>query len=50
MTNTEFMIREKSALGNPLLKSTKMQLRLVDGAIIVAFLSAFVGMLLILSK
>ncbi|MGA2247820.1 MAG: hypothetical protein ABSH48_22770 [Verrucomicrobiota bacterium] len=50
MTNTQFILREKSAGENPLLEATRMRLRLMDGAIILAFLGAFVGLLLILSK
>lgn len=50
MTNTEFMIREKNAGANPLLKATRMRLRLQDAGIIVAFLAAFIGLLLVLSR
>jgi hypothetical protein len=43
-------MRSKGEAENPLLKATQMRLRLVDGALILAFLSVFVGLLLLLSK
>lgn len=49
MTNTEFIVRQKSA-ENPLLKATQLRVSLIDGAIVLGFLAAFVGMLLLLSK
>jgi hypothetical protein len=50
MTNTEFMIRQKSGAHHPLFRVTEIQFRPVDAALIVAFLSAFVGLVLLLSK
>jgi hypothetical protein len=50
MTNTDFMLREKSAEANRLLRATRTRLCLVDGAIILAFLGAFVGLLLLLPR
>ena len=50
MTNTDFIMREKSGDGNPLFKATQLRLRLVDGAIILGLMAAFVGMVLLLSK
>lgn len=50
MTNTDFIVREKSGAENPLLKATQMRLRLVDGAIVLGLMAAFVGLVLLLSK
>lgn len=50
MMNTEFIMRNQCAEADRVLRKTKIQLRLVDGGIILAFVSAFLGLLLILSK
>ena len=50
MTNTEFLSRDRGTSENPLFQATQMRFRLVDGGIVLAFLSAFVGLLLLLSK
>lgn len=50
MTNTEFLTRDKSGKYEPLFKTWKTQTRVVDGALIVAFLLAFVGLVFLLSK
>jgi hypothetical protein len=47
MTHTEFITREKHGGQHPLFKG---QFRARDGALILAFLAAFVGLVLLLSK
>lgn len=49
MSNTEFIFREKNG-HNPLLKATQFRVSLVDGLIVLSFLAAFVGLVLLLSK
>lgn len=50
MTNTEFIVRQKSGGHHPLFRATEIQFRAVDAALIVVFLAAFVGLVLLLSK
>jgi len=50
MTNTEFISREKGGHHNPLFRATQIRLSLVDGAIALGFLAAFVGLVFLLSK
>jgi hypothetical protein len=50
MTNTEFIVREKHGGHHPLFKGTHLQFLVVDGAIILGVLAAFLGMVLLLSK
>lgn len=50
MTNTEFLTRNKCAAADRLLRDTQIRLRWVDGAIVLAFVGAFLSLLLILSK
>jgi hypothetical protein len=50
MTNTEFIVREKHGGHHPLFKSASIQFLVVDGAIILGVLAAFLGMVLLLSK
>jgi hypothetical protein len=50
MTNTEFLIRDKSGKYEPLFKTKEIQCRVVDSVLTVVFLSAFVGLLFLLSK
>ena len=50
MTNTEFIIREKSREHHPLFRTDEIYFHVVDGAMILGFLAVFVGMVLLLSK
>ena len=50
MTNTEFILREKNVSHRPLLKPEDIHFGVVDGALVVAFLAAFVGLVLLLAK
>jgi hypothetical protein len=50
MTNTEFIVRQKSGAHNPLLRATQIRLSLVDAALALGFLAVFVGLVLLLSK
>jgi hypothetical protein len=50
MTNTEFIVREKHGEHHPLFKSTQVHFLVVDGAIILGVLAAFLGLVLLLSK
>lgn len=43
-------MRIQCAEADRVLRKTKLQLRLVDGGMILAFVGAFIGLLLILSK
>jgi len=43
-------MRDKSGAENALVRATQVRLRLVDGALILAFLSVFIGLVLLLSK
>jgi hypothetical protein len=48
MTNTEFITREKHGPGPA--KLDEISAHAIDGAIILGFLTTFVGLLLLLSK
>ena len=50
MTNTEFIIREKNVRQHPLLKPDDIHFGVVDGALILGFLAAFMGLVFLLAK
>ena len=50
MTNTDFLVRDKSGKYEPLFKTKEVQNRVVDGALALAFLAVFVGLIFLLSK
>jgi hypothetical protein len=50
MTNTEFILREKSGGQVPLGKTSGIQFGLVEAALVLAFLGVFVGLVFLLSK
>lgn len=50
MTNTEFLIRDKSGKYEPLFRTKQIQTRVVDGVLIMVFLGAFVGLVFLLTK
>ena len=50
MTETEFIMRDKSGADHPWFNATEIRLRVVDGMLILAFLAAFLGLVLLLSK
>ncbi len=50
MTNTEFIVRKKSGSQHPLLKPENIQFGIVDGALGLACLAAFVALVFLLSK
>jgi hypothetical protein len=50
MTHTEFIVREKSGGHHPLFKNAEIRIHIVDAAIILGFLTTFVGLVLLLSK
>ena len=49
-THTDFLVRDKSGKYEPLFKTKEVQNRVVDGALVLAFLSVFVGLVFLLSK
>ena len=54
MTNTSFTVHEKSGVSqitlSPALKREKSHFGVIDGALIVGFLAAFVGLVFLLAK
>ena len=54
MTNTSFTVHEKSGVSHitltPSTKHRKSHFGLIDGALIVGFLGAFVGLVFLLAK
>jgi hypothetical protein len=50
MTNTEFIVRDKGGAHQPLWKPVGIHFSAVDGALILGFLAAFVGLVFLLSK
>jgi hypothetical protein len=54
MTNTNFMVREQSGVNQitllPMNKTQDSQFRLVDGALVIGFLGAFVALVFLLAK
>lgn len=53
MTNTEFVTRQKAAEHpphHPLFRTDEIYFHVTDGALILGFLAAFVGLVLLLSK
>jgi len=50
MTNTEFITRGKNNGNQPLFKGEGIHFGLVDGALILGFLAAFMGLVFLLSK
>jgi hypothetical protein len=50
MTNTEFIVRERSASRPPLLKPEQIHFGAVECALLLGFLAAFVGLVFLLSK
>ena len=50
MRETDFVMRESGTEPPPWFKTTPIQLRMVDGVLIVGFLAAFLGLVLLLSK
>ena len=50
MTHTEFIVRDKGGMHHPLFRATQLQLRLVDGAITLGLLTAFIGLILLLAR
>ena len=50
MTNTEFIVRGKNGSHHPLFKTEKIHFGVVDGALVLGFLAAFVGLVFLLAK
>ena len=50
MTNTEFIVREKNGNQIPLSKAGDIHFGVIDGALVLGFLAAFVGLVFLLSK
>jgi hypothetical protein len=50
MTNTEFIVREKSHRHHPMFQREEIHFGFAEGALLLAFLAAFVGLVLLLSK
>ena len=50
MTNTEFIMRGKNGGNQPLFKPAQIHFGLLDGALILGFLAAFMGLVFLLSK
>jgi hypothetical protein len=50
MTNTEFIVREKNRSRLPLCRAGEIHFGVVDGALVLGFLAAFMGLVLLLSK
>jgi len=50
MTNTEFIIRQKGGMQQPIFKGAGIEFSAVDGALILAVLTAFMGLVFLLSR
>jgi hypothetical protein len=54
MTNTEFIVHEKSGVSeitlSPCRKREEWHYRLADGALVLGFVTVFVGLVLLLAK
>jgi hypothetical protein len=50
MTDTEIMTRGRGGEDHSWVPDTRIQLRPIDGVLIVVFLAAFVGMIFLLSR
>ena len=50
MTNTDFIVREKNGNHHPLFKREGIRFGIVDGALILGFLAAFMALVFLLSK
>ena len=50
MTNTEFIMREKSGEHPPLFRTDQIYFHVADAALVLGFLAAFVGLVFLLSK
>jgi hypothetical protein len=50
MTNTEFILREKNTGHHPLIQAGEMRFGVLDGALVLVFLAAFLGLVLLLAK
>ena len=50
MTNTEIIVRDRSVGRQPLCKAEGIHFGIVDGALVVGFLAAFVALICLLSK
>ena len=50
MTNTEFLVREKNVSRHPLLKPEAIRFGVAEGALVLVFLAAFVGLVFLLAK
>jgi hypothetical protein len=49
MTNTEFILRQKQGIDSSF-KADELRAHAINGAIVLAFLAAFVGLVLLLAK
>jgi len=50
MTNTEFIMREKHADEHPLRPAGEIHFGVVEGALVLGFLAAFMGLVFLLAK
>ncbi len=50
MTNTEIIVRERAAARQPLFKAEAFHFGVVEGALVLGFLAAFVALVVLLAK
>jgi hypothetical protein len=50
MTETDFIMRDKSESDHPWFQTRTLPLRVVDGVLVLAFLAGFLGLIVLLSK
>jgi hypothetical protein len=50
MTETDFIMREKSGSDHPWFQTRTIRHRVVDGVLVLAFLAGFLGLVVLLSK